>query len=168
MNNKQIIKLNEAQLEELVQECVKSFLNEEKNEGFLRNMIQGYRQGRQDYKAAQQPYKDATNQAKTNSRQANQLAKKYGRYIDKDIEAIKGILERYKEYPSIERSSRFITGALGKLKTKMNLEAENAKNQYNTAKQTQKANKEQLDANMVQGIRNAFNGNTTQPLAQAV
>lgn len=162
MDKKQVITLNESQLEALVQECVKSFLNEESNEGFLRNMIQGYRQGRQDYKAAQQPYKDATKQAKTNSRQTSQLAKKYGRHIDKDIQAVKDILERYKDYPSIERSSRFITGALGKLKAKMNAEAQNAQNQYNTAKQQQQANKEQLDANMVQGVRNAVSGGVGQ------
>lgn len=157
--NKQVIRLTEADIQRIVESCTRQVLNEEYDEGFLGNMIRGYRQGRQDYKAAQQPYKDATRTARQDSRQANQLARKYGRFIDKDLATIEGILSRYEEYSQIGNSARMIKGALSNLKKQINANAEQAQAKYNTARSNQASNKEMLDTNMQQGVRNAFSGN---------
>lgn len=163
---KQIIKLNEEELQKIVEQCTCQILNEGMEEGRIGNFIRGMRQGRQDYKNTMNQYKDYTKQQKTASKTANKTAKQYGKYIPRDIQTIQDILTRYENYPQISKSAKVILGALTNLNIQLSNYAAAATQNYQNAKTMQQDKQNELDANMTQNVRNMFSGQQIQQPTQ--
>ena len=167
---KQQIRLTEAQLQQIVEECATQIINEGAGLDFIRGTFKGLRDinkaNREDRRASKEAQKDAENKQKAFD--------DYMRMAEKDIQTIQAILQHYQGKPNnsniIDKGNRLI-GAIrpknGKYADSRSYyqgqqdELTKAKEKASAAAEAAKTNKEMRRKNLQTGISNVLSGKTS-------
>ena len=161
------IRLTEAQLTEMVNQCAEAIMNE----GAFWDALKGTAQGLRDVNRANRQDKRAAKDAQKAATQQQKEFDNYMKMAEKDIQTIQAILQHYQGQSNsgniVDKANRLI----GAIRPKNGANADSrsyysgqqqqlsqAQQKATDAAKTAQANKQQRSQNIQQGMRNAFSG----------
>ena len=178
---KRVIKLNESDLQKIVEECTRQIINESVEEGALWQGLKGAFQGARQANQANRADRREARAAEKGARQAQKSFDRYMSQADKDIEVLSKMLERYKQDPNAGNVVDKLSRAIGAIRPKETDKAN--KNSYYSRQQASLDNARQNRDNTVAqskqhiqtrtqsiqtNMRNTFSGNQPEVYSQVV